>query len=73
MTRRIVLFTALFFAALVAGGAFVIWIDYSPDRNVGDLLCRKDAERNPRIHYAVADDRDTKRVVHCCLGLSCAA
>jgi len=30
MTRGIVLFTALFFTALVAGGAFVIWIDYNP-------------------------------------------
>jgi uncharacterized membrane protein len=30
MTRGIVLFTALFFTALVAGGAFIIWIDYNP-------------------------------------------
>jgi len=30
MTRGIVLFAALFFTALVAGGAFVIWIDYNP-------------------------------------------
>ena len=30
MRRGIVLFTALFFTALVAGGAFVIWIDYNP-------------------------------------------
>ena len=30
MTRSIILFAALFFMALVAGGAFVIWIDYDP-------------------------------------------
>ena len=30
MTRSIILFAALFFMALVAGGAFVIWIDYNP-------------------------------------------
>lgn len=30
MARSIVLFAALFFTALVAGGAFVIWIDYNP-------------------------------------------
>ena len=30
MTRNIILFAALFFMALVAGGAFVIWIDYNP-------------------------------------------
>lgn len=30
MTRSIVLFAALFFTALVAGGAFVIWIEYNP-------------------------------------------
>ena len=30
MTRSIVLFAALLFTALVAGGAFVIWIEYNP-------------------------------------------
>ena len=30
MTRSIVLFAALFFTALVAGGAFIIWIEYNP-------------------------------------------
>lgn len=30
MARRIVLFAALFFVALVAGAAFAIWIDYNP-------------------------------------------
>jgi hypothetical protein len=30
MARSIVLFAALFFTALVAGGTFVIWIDYNP-------------------------------------------
>jgi energy-coupling factor transporter transmembrane protein EcfT len=30
MIRRVVLFAALFFAALVAGAAFAIWIDYNP-------------------------------------------
>ena len=30
MARIIVLFVALFFTALLAGGAFVIWIDYNP-------------------------------------------
>ncbi len=30
MTRRIFLFAALFFVALVAGAAFAIWIDYNP-------------------------------------------
>jgi uncharacterized membrane protein len=30
MIRRIVLFAALFFVALVAGAAFAIWIDYNP-------------------------------------------
>ena len=28
MTRRIILFAALFFVALLAGAAFAIWIDY---------------------------------------------
>lgn len=31
MTRSVVLFFALFFTALVAGGAFVIWIEYNPN------------------------------------------
>jgi uncharacterized membrane protein len=30
MARKIVLFAALFFVALVAGAAFAIWIDYNP-------------------------------------------
>src|SRR5260370_14609740 len=30
MIRRVVLFAALFFVALVAGAAFAIWIDYNP-------------------------------------------
>lgn len=30
MTRKISLFAALFFVALVAGAAFAIWIDYNP-------------------------------------------
>ena len=30
MLRRLVLFAALFFVALVAGAAFAIWIDYNP-------------------------------------------
>ena len=30
MARRIALFAALFFVALVAGAAFAIWIDYNP-------------------------------------------
>src|SRR5260370_4467657 len=30
MTRKLVLFGALFFVALVAGAAFAIWIDYNP-------------------------------------------
>jgi len=30
MPRRIILFAALFFVALVAGAAFSIWIDYNP-------------------------------------------
>ena len=30
MARSIVLFAALFFTALIAGGALVIWIDYNP-------------------------------------------
>jgi uncharacterized membrane protein len=30
MIRRIVLFAAVFFVALVAGAAFAIWIDYNP-------------------------------------------
>ena len=30
MTRKLVLFAALFFVALVAGAAFAIWIDYNP-------------------------------------------
>ena len=30
MTRKIVLFAALLFNALVAGAAFAIWIDYNP-------------------------------------------
>lgn len=30
MTRKFVLFAALFFVALVAGAAFAIWIDYNP-------------------------------------------
>ena len=31
MARKLVLFVALFFVALVAGAAFAIWIDYNPD------------------------------------------
>jgi uncharacterized membrane protein len=31
MTRSVVLFFALLFTALVAGGAFVIWIEYNPN------------------------------------------
>ncbi len=31
MTRSTIMFGALFFTALVAGGAFVIWIDYNPN------------------------------------------
>ena len=31
MTRKLFLFGALFFVALVAGAAFAIWIDYNPD------------------------------------------
>jgi uncharacterized membrane protein len=30
MTRKIILFAALLFNALVAGAAFAIWIDYNP-------------------------------------------
>jgi uncharacterized membrane protein len=30
MVRKLVLFGALFFVALVAGAAFAIWIDYNP-------------------------------------------
>ena len=30
MTRKFVLFAALFFVALVAGAAFAIWFDYDP-------------------------------------------
>src|SRR5687767_11924376 len=30
VARRIALFAALFFVALVAGAAFAIWIDYNP-------------------------------------------
>ena len=30
MARKLVLFGALFFVALVAGAAFAIWIDYNP-------------------------------------------
>ena len=30
MARKLVLFVALFFVALVAGAAFAIWIDYNP-------------------------------------------
>ena len=30
MARRIILFAALFFVALVAGAAFAIWVDYNP-------------------------------------------
>jgi len=30
MVRKLVLFGALFFVALVAGAAFAIWIDYDP-------------------------------------------
>ena len=30
MSRKLVLFMALFFVALVAGAAFAIWIDYNP-------------------------------------------
>ena len=30
MARSVILFCALFFTALVAGGAFVIWIEYNP-------------------------------------------
>ena len=31
MARSVVLFCALLFTALVAGGAFVIWIEYNPN------------------------------------------
>lgn len=30
MTRKIVLFAALLFAALIAGGQYVVWWDYNP-------------------------------------------
>ena len=30
MTRKLALFAALFFVALVAGASFAIWIDYNP-------------------------------------------
>jgi hypothetical protein len=45
MTRGIVLFTALFFTALVAGGAFVIWIDYNPSGMSATFYVEKHAIR----------------------------